>query len=430
MTYQETLDYLFSQLPMYQRVGAVAFKKDLSNTISLCKHLGNPEKKYPVIHIAGTNGKGSSSHIIAGILQEHGLKTGLYTSPHYKDFRERVKVDGNLISEEAVIQFVASHKDAFSEIKPSFFEWTVALAFDHFAREQVDVALIEVGLGGRLDSTNVVHPMVSLITNIGFDHMQFLGDTLDKIAFEKAGIIKEGIPVVIGERHPETSPVFEKIAKERHAPLFYAEEFLNCEFVKQELLHTTYHFLKKEELWLDSVKVNLTGHYQRKNLISAIRTLLLLEQNQQIPELNPEKIKNALLNLRSRTNMIGRWEILGASPTIVADSAHNKEGLELAMAQLRQMRFQSLHVVLGAVNDKDLDKMLRLFPKKGRYYFARPDIPRGLDASTLEKVAAKFNLRGTAYPSVKEALAAAKNAAEKEDLIYVGGSTFVVAEVL
>lgn len=430
MTYQETLDYLFSQLPMYQRVGAAAFKKDLSNTIALCKHLGNPERKYPVIHVAGTNGKGSSSHILAGILQEHGLRTGMYTSPHYKDFRERVKVNGQFVSKEAVIRFVEKNKEAFSEIMPSFFEWTVALAFDYFAKEKVDVAVIEVGLGGRLDSTNVVLPMVSLITNIGYDHMQFLGDTLDKIAFEKAGIIKEGVPVVIGEKHDETCPVFEKIAEERRAPLYYAEDNLQCVHVTNEMLHTRYHFIKNGVPWMENVQVNLTGAYQQKNLVSALQTLLVLEKEDQIPLLDEEKIRTALMALRHKTTMMGRWEVLGQDPVIIADSAHNQEGLQYAMQQLQSLTYRQLHVVLGAVNDKDLDKMLALFPREGKYYFARPDIPRGLDAEILKEMASRAGLQGQAFSAVHDAMEAAKANAGKEDVIYVGGSTFVVAEVL
>ncbi|MEZ5056950.1 MAG: folylpolyglutamate synthase/dihydrofolate synthase family protein [Saprospiraceae bacterium] len=430
MTYQQTLDYLFSQLPMFQRVGAAAFKKDLSNTLALCKHLGNPEKSYPTIHVAGTNGKGSSSHILAGILQAHGLKVGLYTSPHYKDFRERVKVNGSFISKKEVVEFVEKNKVAFESIQPSFFEWTVALAFHHFKNKKVDLAVIEVGLGGRLDSTNVILPLIGLITNIGYDHMQFLGETLPEIAFEKAGIIKAKIPVVIGEKHPETEPVFKKIAAERKAPIYFAVEELRCEVVAREQLHTVYHFYKKDKLWLENVRVNLTGSYQQKNLVSALETLLILEKEGKIPTLDESKMRYALENLRSLTTMMGRWEVLSETPYIIADSAHNKEGLDYAMKQLKEIPKKNLHMVIGAVNDKDLQKMLALMPIDARYYFAKPNIPRGLAAGELKKLGNEVGLKGKTYSSVRKALAAAKVSAKEGDVIYVGGSTFVVAEVL
>ncbi len=413
---------------MFQRVGNAAFKKDLSNTLAICEVLDNPHQKFKSIHVGGTNGKGSTSHIIASILQAQGLKVGMYTSPHYKDFRERIKINGKLISKRYVNQFVERHEAAFAEIRPSFFEWTVGLAFDYFADQKVDIAVIEVGLGGRLDSTNVLTPLACAITNISFDHVQFLGDTLPLIAGEKAGIIKSNIPVIIGEEQEETKPVFINKAKEVGAPITFAERHIE---VKLKSVESDYQILEvffDKQLIFNDLALNLMGDYQLKNVVTALATLhfgglLDLQKSE-------ESIREGLKNLRKLTRFIGRWQRLGESPTIIADSAHNEGGLKWAMGQLTNMTYQNLHFVLGAVNDKDIGKMLARLPKGAQYYFAKAKIPRGLDAKILKEKAAEFGLKGRAYSSVKNALKAAKRAALKEDLIYVGGSTFVVAEVV
>lgn len=403
MTYQETVDWMFVQLPMYQRDGKAAFKPKLANTIALASHLGDPQEKFKSIHVAGTNGKGSTSHMIASVLQEAGYKVGLYTSPHLKDFRERIKVNGQMIPEEAVVQFVAENMSFFQEHQCSFFEMTVGMAFDHFARSEVDYAVIEVGLGGRLDSTNIIHPEVSVITNIGFDHMDMLGDTLEKIAAEKAGIIKKGVPVVISEYQEETWPVFESKAKEEGAEIVLAPAL-------------------KEDF-----KTDLKGKYQLKNLRAAVAALKILGKGQ-IPE---AVIKKGLLHTISNTGLLGRWQQLSANPRVICDTAHNREGLSLVMDQLRGEDYEVLHFVLGVVKDKDLGLILPLFPVEGvKYYFARPDIPRGLDARELRDKAATFKMEGEVFGSVNEALESARKNAGPNDLIFVGGSTFTVAEIV
>lgn len=406
MNYSETLDWMFGQLPMYQIQGASAYKEDLVNTILLANHLQNPEKEIKTIHVAGTNGKGSTSHFLASILQEAGYKTGLYTSPHLKDFRERIKINGQDISEGFVVDFITSHKSFFEENQLSFFEMTVGLAFDYFREEKVDIAIIEVGLGGRLDSTNIIAPLLSVITNIGLDHVQFLGNTLEKIASEKAGIIKSKTPVVIGEYTSETKPVFENKAKDAQSEIFFASD----------LIEETYPSV-------------LVGDYQiqnKKTVLQAIR--VLRSQNQFV--ISEENIKNGFWNVVKNTNLQGRWQQLGTHPKIICDTAHNKHGLEIVMKQLSREEFDTLHIVLGVVNDKDLENVLPLFPKNANYYFCRPNIFRGLDASILHQKASEFELNGKAFNSVSEAYAAASHNASKNDFIYVGGSTFVVAEIL
>jgi dihydrofolate synthase/folylpolyglutamate synthase len=399
---------------MYQRVGAKAFKKDLTNSLALDAHLGYPHQKFPTVHIAGTNGKGSTSHMIAAVLQAHGLKVGLYTSPHYRDFRERIKINGTYISKQAVVKFVDRHRNAFSKIQPSFFEITVAMAFDYFAACKVDIAVIETGLGGRLDSTNIITPLLSVITNIGWDHMNFLGDTLPLIAGEKAGIIKAGIPVVIGESLPETLPVFEHHSRKKRSSLYLADTRYSAEPVARDM----------------SEVLGALGDYQRLNLVTSLTSLEVLADDCQFLNLRPDAVREGLRNLVGLTRFMGRWQILGTDPLIIADSAHNEPGLQRAMAQLAAYPRKQLHVVLGAVNDKDLSKMLRLLPREARYYFCRPDIPRGLSATQLMELAASCELRGRAYASVRYALRAARRAAAPKDVIYVGGSTFTVAEVV
>jgi folylpolyglutamate synthase/dihydrofolate synthase len=406
MTYPETLDWMFNQLPMYQKQGASAYKEDLTNTVLLADHLHNPEKEIKTIHVAGTNGKGSTSHFLASILQEAGYKTGLYTSPHLKDFRERIKIDGKDISEDFVVSFIAQNKSFFEENQLSFFEMTVGLAFDYFRQEKVDIAIIEVGLGGRLDSTNIITPLLSVITNIGMDHVQFLGNTMEKIAFEKAGIIKSKTPVVIGEYTSETKSVFEKKASETQSEIFFASD----------IIQETYPSV-------------LLGDYQKQNKKTVLQAIRVLQSQKQF-QISEGNIKNGFWNVVKNTGLQGRWQQLKQVPKVICDTAHNKHGLEIVMNQVNNQKFDKLHIVLGVVNDKDLDDVLPLLPKNATYYFCRPDIPRGLDASTLQQKATSFGLNGKVYNSVTEAYKNALENASESDFIYVGGSTFVVAEIL
>lgn len=405
MNYQETLDWMFVQLPMYQRQGAAAYKKDVSNTILLVGKIGNPESKFKSIHVAGTNGKGSCSHMLASVLQEAGYKVGLYTSPHLVDFRERIKINGKEISEDKVIAFVENNKAFLEENYLSFFEMTVGLAFEYFSEEQVDFAIVEVGLGGRLDSTNIIKPEVSLITNIGLDHTQFLGDTLEKIAFEKGGIIKESIPVVIGEFQKETFPVFKSIAKEKNALVYLASELIKEEFSS-----------------------DLKGSYQKHNIKSVLQTIKILESKGF--KIDQAAVKKGLLHVVQNTGLLGRWQVLNKSPKTICDTAHNKEGLTYTMQQLMTEEYKQLHIVLGMVNDKDLASVLPLFPKNAIYYFCKPDLGRGLDMAILKEESASFGLIGDSFSSVNQAYNSAKENAALNDCIYVGGSTFVVAEIL
>ncbi|MCL9770798.1 bifunctional folylpolyglutamate synthase/dihydrofolate synthase [Flavobacterium sp. HXWNR69] len=404
MTYKETTDWMFSQLPMFQMHGASAYKKDLTNTNLLVEHLKHPEFKFKSIHVAGTNGKGSTSSMIASILQEAGYKVGLYTSPHLKDFRERIRINGVMISEDFVVDFVSENMPFFEAHHLSFFEMTVGLAFDYFAKEQVDIAVIEVGMGGRLDSTNVIDPLVSVITNIGFDHTQFLGDTLPKIAFEKAGIIKSNTPVVIGEYSEETKPVFLDKAASEHAPIYFA----------QDTPEVTY-------------ECALLGDYQIHNKKTVLKAIKLLQSDFVIKEIH---IVNGFKNVIKNTGLLGRWQILNKAPFIVCDTAHNSHGLKIVMNQIQKHSFETLHVVLGVVNDKDLDVILPLFPTKAKYYFCKPNVPRGLEAEILKQKANVFGLSGEVFHSVSSAYREAKNSASKADFIYIGGSTFVVSEIV
>ncbi|MCW5922549.1 MAG: bifunctional folylpolyglutamate synthase/dihydrofolate synthase [Saprospiraceae bacterium] len=430
MTYRKTLDFLYAQLPMYHRVGAAAFKKDLTNTLALCEHLGNPHRAFKSIHVGGTNGKGSVSHLLAAVCQAAGLKTGLYISPHYKDFRERIKVDGHYIARQEVADFVANHREAIERIQPSFFELCVAMAFDHFARQRVDVAIIEVGLGGRLDSTNVIEPLLSVITNISYDHQNMLGDTLPQIAFEKAGIIKPRVPVVVGETHPESAPVFLKKAAETESPIIFADQhFLAVEKRSDAWGHSFYDVFKDEKLYLENLEMQAAGPFQSRNLATAIQAVEVLSR-EALP-LHLHHLREGLRHVREFTRFMGRWQIIGTRPTILCDSAHNEAGLRLAFEKITEDTTpRRLHIVTGFVNDKDVDKALRCFPREAGYYFAKANIPRGLDAQMLRARAAAHGLHGSAYSSVKNALKAAKRAAAPEDMIVVIGSIFVVAEVL
>ena len=404
MTYQETVEWMFQQLPMYQQIGGKAYKVDLTNVHKLISHLNNPHDGFPAIHVAGTNGKGSVSHMLASILQEDGFKVGLYTSPHLKDFRERIKVNGREIEEAAVVDFILSNKGFFETEELSFFEMTVGMAFHYFSEEKVDIAIIEVGLGGRLDSTNVITPEVSVITNIGFDHTAILGNTLEAIAVEKAGIIKPKVPVVVGEKQPETLPVFEKIAQEKKAPLYLAED-----------VSGTY-------------QSDLKGLYQKRNIKTVVKTIDVLRELDW--KISQRAVENGLAYVIPNTGLRGRWEVLRDSPKVICDTAHNKEGLIYAMNQLLQEDFEKLFLVLGVVNDKDLKAVLPLFPKEGEYFFSRPNIPRGLDVDILREEAAKFGLFGKVYGSVSDAYKAALDKASSKDVIFIGGSTFTVAEII
>ena len=425
MSYSETLHYLFDKLPMYQRVGAMAFKKDLTNIIKLCQLLDNPQQQFKSIHIAGTNGKGSVSHIIAAILQTHGYKVGVYTSPHYKDFRERIKINGEYIEEETVVTFVKRLKHHFEDIEPSFFEITVAMAFDYFAAEQVDYAIIETGLGGRLDSTNIVKPEIAVITNIGFDHIQFLGDTLPQIAGEKAGIIKEDTPVVIGETQNEIKAVFELKAQAINAPLYFANELYHLETNANEGLT----FTEGNQVLLENFTSDIKGSYQLKNLLTALATVYIM-QNRALFKLSSEKVKQALVDIRELTRFMGRWQQISDEPRIIVDSAHNEPGVSEMINSLANIKYNQLHIVWGTVNDKDLSSILMQLPVCAKYYFCKPNIPRGLDANELRNLALNYNLKGIAHKSVSEAVILAKRNYEPGDVILVSGSIFVVAEVL
>lgn len=425
--YQETLDFLYSQLPMFQRIGAAAFRKDLTNITALCEALGNPQLSYPVIHVAGTNGKGSTCFIISSILQAAGLKTGLCVSPHYRDFRERVRINGAYVPRSFVVDFVRRIRPLIEEIRPSFFEMSTALAFDYFAAQKVDAAVIETGLGGRLDSTNIVHPILSIITNIGYDHMEFLGDTLPQIAAEKAGIIKPGVPVVVGETAEETAPVFRAKAVECGAPVVFADEKWRVEFVSVERSHTVFDVYRDGKLLYPALGVNLAGSFQSKNLQTALQAIEMLQQGFPLTEAH---IRDGLHRLRELTRFIGRWDIIGQNPTVLCDSAHNTHGLRAVLSDLERIPHRRLHVVFGMVKDKDIGAMLALLPAAAHYYFCKADIPRGLDAGQLKLQAGQYGLRGRTYSSVKNALRAARRSAGPDDLIFVGGSIFVVGEVI
>ena len=428
MNYQETLDWMFKQLPMYQRIGAAAYKPDLNNTIALLNLLGNPHHNFKSVHIAGTNGKGSTSHMLASIFQEAGYKTGLYTSPHLRDFRERIRINGEMIPEENVVKFIDTHREAFQQIGLSFFEMTVGMAFQYFADENVDIAIVEVGMGGRLDSTNLITPELSIITNIGLDHVQFLGDTLEKIAGEKAGIIKAGIPVVIGETQSETHQVFENKAQELNSPIFFADQLFDCDEIHIDELQTKkYDIWKNSELYLEACEIPLTGNYQKKNLATVMCAADLLREKFQLSD---DDIRDGVANVIRNTHLMGRWQILDHDPLTIADTGHNVDGIREVVNQLAEMTYNKLHFVIGTVNDKDIDHILQLLPHNCEYYFCKADIPRGLDANILAQKAFEFGLRGNVYNSVRDAYLSALNAASFDDIVFVGGSNFTVAEVI
>src|SRR5690554_1156283 len=428
MTYQETLDYLFNAMPMFQRVGVTAFKADLINISKLCNHLGNPQNGFKSIHVGGTNGKGSTSHALASIFQEAGYKTGLYTSPHLKSFTERIKVNGTEVSEKYVVSFVERNKRFLEEVKPSFFEMTVAMAFQYFADEQVDFAVIEVGMGGRLDSTNIIVPELSLVTNIGFDHVQFLGDTRAKIAWEKAGIVKENIPVVISETHPETRPVFEAVAKDRNAPIYFGNDRFQIDLLDNPF---DVRFLKFDVTYNNSehfqVKMDLTGTYQVRNLVGILQAIVVLNENGW--NIDREDVRRGLESVAKNTGLKGRWQKLGESPLVICDTGHNVEAVTMILSQIKTIKYKDLYMVWGMSNDKDTGLVLDLLPKEAYYFFTEAKLPRVIPAGELREKALAFGLRGEAVPDVNQALNYARGRAGTNDFIFVGGSTFVVAEL-
>lgn len=428
MNYSQTVAYLYSRLPMFTRVGASAFKKDLDNTVALCNALDNPQTKYKTIHIGGTNGKGSTSHMLAAILQKAGYKTGLYTSPHLKDFRERIRVNGKMVTKSFVTNFVKQQKQLINQIEPSFFEVTVGMAFSYFEQEQVEVAVIEVGLGGRLDSTNIINPDLSVITNISLDHTNMLGNTFGEIAFEKAGIIKPNIPAVIGERHPETDSVFIKKAKEQNAALLFAEDNLKVANVSKQSTTLKLDIIQQNTPLLETLHLDLTGTYQLKNIVTVIEAVQELRKIGY--HIADEAIYQALENVKKLTGLQGRWQTLAKNPLVICDTGHNKAGITEVVQNINQTPHENLHLVIGMVKDKDISAVLALLPKDATYYFCQPQLERALPAKELAEQATSHQLKGKTFNSVAEALAAAKTNASANDLIFVGGSTFVVAEIL
>ena len=428
MTYQETLEWMFNKLPMYQRIGAAAYKADLNNTIQLLDLLDNPHNSFKSVHVAGTNGKGSVSHTLASVFQEAGYKTGLYTSPHLRDFRERIRINGEMIPEENVVQFIDTYKDKFEAMELSFFEMTVGMAFDYFRNEKVDIAIVEVGMGGRLDSTNLITPELSIITNIDFDHTKFLGDTRAKIAYEKAGIIKPGIPVVIGETHPETEQVFIDKAKECGSPIYFADQIFDCDKIYFEsFTEQKFDVWKNSELYMEAIEIPLMGNYQQKNLTTVMCAIDLLRDKF---NLSDDDIRDGISKVVRNTHLMGRWQILCKDPLTIADTGHNVAGITEVVRQLAEMHYGKLHFVLGMVNDKDIDSVLQLLPRGAEYYFCKADIPRGLDANILAEKAFDMGLRGQVFESVSHAYRSAVNNARFGDVVFIGGSNFTVAEVV
>ena len=430
MNYNETLEWLFSQLPMYQREGKAAYKANLDNTIALDKYFDSPHKNFKSIHIAGTNGKGSVSHMLASILQEAGYKVGLYTSPHLKDFRERIRINGEMIPKDEVVGFVANHSEIFSNIKSSFFEMTVAMAFDYFNRNKIDIAVVEVGMGGRLDSTNIINPELSVITNIGLDHVAFLGDTIEKIAQEKAGIIKENIPVVIGESQDDAEKVFKDTANSKNTGIIFADKKYKIDytFFTPDNYQVFNIYNNSDKLIYENLKLDLLGWYQKKNIITVIAAInILIEKGLNINDIN---IFQGILKTKENTNLLGRWQILQYNPTIVCDTGHNTDGIKTLMEQIEGTPYENLHIILGFVNDKNVDEILKLLPQKAKYYFTKASIPRALDQEILAEKAKKNYLKGNVYKNVLEAKKNAKKNAGPNDLIFIGGSTFIVADAL
>lgn len=456
MNYQQTLEFLYEQLPMFQRTGQAAYKANLNNTLKLDRHLGHPHHRFKSIHVAGTNGKGSVSHMLASVLQSAGYKTGLYTSPHLLDFRERIRVDGEMVPEDFVASFVADHRDLIEVVQPSFFELTVAMAFDYFAGLKVDVAVIEVGLGGRLDSTNIIKPDLSIITNISFDHTALLGDNLEAIAREKGGIIKENTPVVVGRRQPETTKIFSEIAAKMKSQLIFAGnlyqvssatsmaegQMVNVGLLSEILTSSSFRATpemksgKAVQLWQEeqggrlsgNYMLPLAGHYQQENLVTVLTSVGILRQTGY--QISQEALHAGIENVVKLTGLAGRWQKIGEKPLIICDTAHNSDGIRRVVSQIKKLSYKKLRIVVGVVNDKDIDTMLSLLPSQAAYYFTKAVIPRALDDEVLMQKAARYGLRGNAFGQVKTALKAATADSSPDDLIFIGGSSFVVAEAL
>ena len=412
---------------MFSRLGASAIRKDITNTVELCETLGNPHTRFKSIHIAGTNGKGSVSHMLASIFQTAGYKTGLYTSPHLKDFRERIKINGEMIPKEFVIEFVSGIQGDIEELNPSFFEITVAMAFDFFAKEKVDIAIVEVGLGGRLDSTNIVMPELSVITNIGWDHMNILGDTLEKIAFEKAGIIKENVPVIVGETSDETKSVFEDVARSKNAEIIFADSIRYVSSWSYEKTHLNVEIANISKNEHHTYSLDLTGYYQTKNLVTVLEVVSQMRSKNW--KISPKQVQKALEHVKKFTGLHGRWEVIQQHPMVVLDVAHNVDGIKQIVAQIELTDYNDLHIILGMVKDKDIEKVLTLLPREGKYYFTRAAIPRAVPEADLAQRARAAGLDGEHFPNVNEALKTAKHKASPADLIVVCGSVFVVGEV-
>ncbi len=426
MTYQQTLDYLYAQLPMYSRIGAAAYKADLINTQKLCSHLNNPENKFKSIHVAGTNGKGSTSHGLAAVFQSAGYKTGLYTSPHLKSFTERIRINGIEISPQCVVEFIEKNKGFIDQLQPSFFELTVGLAFDFFAKEKVDIAIIETGLGGRLDSTNVIIPEISIITNISYDHVNLLGNTLKEIAKEKAGIIKNKIPVVINERQEEVENVFIEKARETNSSIVFASDKINIRHISYTIGKRNVEVLENG-IYKFNIITDLTGNYQFKNIAGIIETVNVAKEMGW--NLSEEHIQEGLSEVNKLTGLKGRWQILSEHPLVVCDTGHNEAGIKAIIEQLKNYNYEKLFWVIGTVNDKDINKILNLLPKDAHYFFCEPNIPRKLDAEILAETAKKYNVRGEIIKNVNEALLEAKKNASPNDLILIAGSNFIVSEL-
>jgi dihydrofolate synthase/folylpolyglutamate synthase len=429
MNYKQTIEFLYNQLPAYHRIGKAAYKNDLQNTLELDEHLGHPHSDYRTIHVAGTNGKGSVSHMIASVLMEAGYKTGLYTSPHLKDFRERIMVNGKMIPKNAVTEFIRKNSSFITSLKPSFFEMTVGMAFDYFAKTGVDIAVIEVGLGGRLDSTNIINPILSVITNIGHDHFDLLGNTFEKVAGEKAGIIKSGVPVVISESKKETKNVFTEKASETGSEIVFADRNYSCvlydfDYIKGK---RKYSITEKSSGKSFMGEVGLGGDYQAKNVQAVYQSFSVLKGTVQHTDKN---LIDGIRKVAVNTKLTGRWQIIGRKPLIVCDTGHNKEGLEYVMNQVKKIPKDRLHIVLGFVSDKDLSLVLPLFPPDAVYYFTKASVPRALDEKILMAEAASWNLRGASYPDVGSAVRSARANASENDMIFIGGSTFIVADAL
>jgi dihydrofolate synthase/folylpolyglutamate synthase len=429
-TYKRTLDYMYAKLPMFHRIGTAAYKKDLTNTIALCNVLHNPEQKIKCLHIAGTNGKGTVSHILAAYLQACGYKTGLYVSPHYADFRERIKINGTYISQKKIIEFIENNKPHIEAIQPSFFELTVAMAFDYFACEKVEYAVIETGLGGRLDSTNVINPLLSIITNISYDHQNMLGNDLATIAFEKAGIIKSKTPVIIGQRNRETDQVFIDKANEMLAPIKFANDQFQLDIVENQLDKIIFNLRDKQNPHtITKYSTDLAGPYQPKNLLTAIASIYQLHNIDPI-EFPLTKLKTALKSVSVKTNFIGRWMVMGKDPLILFDSAHNEDGIKAVVEYLPRLSYNKLHILFGTVNDKSTEPIYKLLPLNATYYFVKANIPRGKEPKTITEEALKFGLRGQYYTSVESGFLNAQKNAQKDDMILVFGSIFIIGELL